>query len=168
MDIFGVGLPEILLIAVVAIIILGPDRLPATARSIGKGVADFRRALEPAREAWSDVTREINDVVQGNTPTLTTKGEAITGNPWKVHPLAEGLSDEERDAYFKTGELPAWKLAEIDKNSVYPNGNKAADPNETLELDYPEPNAELASRPAVEELYYPEPTHKKAEEETGK
>ncbi len=41
---FGVGAPELLIILVVALLVLGPRRLPEMARSLGRGMAEFRRA----------------------------------------------------------------------------------------------------------------------------
>ena len=40
---FNVGGPEILVILVVALIVLGPQRLPQAARQVGKAMAEFRR-----------------------------------------------------------------------------------------------------------------------------
>ena len=40
---FGLGMPEILVILVVALVVLGPKRLPELARTLGKAMAEFRR-----------------------------------------------------------------------------------------------------------------------------
>lgn len=40
---FGIGMPELGVILVVALIVLGPKRLPEAARAIGRAVAEFRR-----------------------------------------------------------------------------------------------------------------------------
>lgn len=45
----SVGFSEIAVIAVLALFILGPDRLPQAARSIGKAIAEFRRLTSGAR-----------------------------------------------------------------------------------------------------------------------
>lgn len=41
---FGIGMSELLLILVIALIILGPKRLPDIARALGKGLNEFRKA----------------------------------------------------------------------------------------------------------------------------
>src|SRR3954453_7639013 len=155
-EIFGIGLPEILVVAIVALIVLGPDRLPEAARTLGKAVADFRRAIEPARTAWSDVTREFSVSME---QTQTSAPAPRSGNPWEVHPLAEGLSDEERERFFTTGEIPLWKREQLEKGvPVFTNGNGAS-PESLAELDYPMPHDPLleARAAALEELDYPEP-----------
>ena len=41
---FGIGMTEMVLIAALALVILGPKKLPDLARSLGKGFAEFKRA----------------------------------------------------------------------------------------------------------------------------
>ena len=57
MDFFGLGMGEVLLILVVALIIWGPRRIPEIARTIGKTMRAFRKATLDLTNA---VTRELN------------------------------------------------------------------------------------------------------------
>lgn len=43
---FGIGLPELMLIMVLALLVLGPQRLPEVARLVGRAYAQLRRASE--------------------------------------------------------------------------------------------------------------------------
>src|ERR1700675_330571 len=54
MAMFGIGVPELLVILVVALIVLGPQRLPEVARALGKAMAELRRAT-------SGLTDELNN-----------------------------------------------------------------------------------------------------------
>ncbi len=47
---FGIGMPELLLILVIALIVLGPSKLPEIARALGRGMAEFRRATDELRD----------------------------------------------------------------------------------------------------------------------
>ncbi|MGM0642639.1 MAG: twin-arginine translocase TatA/TatE family subunit, partial [Thermodesulfobacteriota bacterium] len=41
---FGLGMPEILLILALALIVIGPKRLPDLAKTLGKAMGEFKRA----------------------------------------------------------------------------------------------------------------------------
>lgn len=43
---FGIGFPELILILVLALIILGPRQIPELAKSLGRGIAELRRMSE--------------------------------------------------------------------------------------------------------------------------
>ncbi|MCX5815547.1 MAG: Sec-independent protein translocase protein TatB [Proteobacteria bacterium] len=47
---FGIGLPEILVILVVALIVVGPSRLPELAKSLGKAFNEFKRMADEVKD----------------------------------------------------------------------------------------------------------------------
>ena len=62
---FGIGVPELLVILVVALLVLGPKRLPDVAKALGKGLAEFRKATsdltDELRSAQTMIEREARD-----------------------------------------------------------------------------------------------------------
>ena len=54
----SLGLPEILLILAVALVFLGPERLPEVARQVGKVVGDIRRTTDELRRTLDMEIRE--------------------------------------------------------------------------------------------------------------
>jgi Tat protein translocase TatB subunit len=57
MDFLGIGLPELILILVVALIVVGPRRLPEVAAQLARFIREFRKYS-------SDVTREVTDALE--------------------------------------------------------------------------------------------------------
>ena len=54
---FNLGFPEILVIGAAALILFGPKRLPELAKNLGKGIRDFKKALEGDNEEEGKSTR---------------------------------------------------------------------------------------------------------------
>jgi Tat protein translocase TatB subunit len=58
---FGIGFPELLLILAIALIVVGPSKLPDLARALGRGYAEFRKATAELKETFDqdETVREI-------------------------------------------------------------------------------------------------------------
>ena len=67
---FGMGMGELLLILVVALLVVGPDKLPNAARAIGKGIRDFRKHTQElqhtleADEKLGEAVRELKSALR--------------------------------------------------------------------------------------------------------
>nr|WP_320049801.1 twin-arginine translocase TatA/TatE family subunit [uncultured Desulfuromonas sp.] len=71
---FGIGMPELLVILVIALIFIGPGKLPEVARSLGRGMREFRRASHDIKQTF-DVEAEV---ITSPTP------EKVTATPHEV------------------------------------------------------------------------------------
>jgi TatA/E family protein of Tat protein translocase len=57
---FGIGMTELLVILGIGLLVIGPKKLPELARSLGKGLAEFRRASTDMRREFLDVAEEAS------------------------------------------------------------------------------------------------------------
>ena len=74
----GIGMQEILIILVVALIVIGPKRLPELARTLGKGFAEFRKAADDIKREMNDHTSGIaNDLKDVNKKIHKTKDDLM-------------------------------------------------------------------------------------------
>jgi sec-independent protein translocase protein TatA len=61
----NLGSPEILLILLVVLLLFGGKRLPELARNIGKGLAEFRRAMQDVQR---EIQNPLNDIPPADKP----------------------------------------------------------------------------------------------------
>ncbi len=47
---FGIGVPELIVILVIALVIFGPGKLPEIGSALGKGLRDFKKAFDGAED----------------------------------------------------------------------------------------------------------------------
>ena len=53
---FDIGLPELLLIIVVALVVFGPNKLPELAKAFGRAMREFKKATEEVKESFDAET----------------------------------------------------------------------------------------------------------------
>ena len=79
---FGLGMGEIVIILVLALILLGPQKLPDAAKQLGKGLREFRKATEDLK---SQFETELYSDPKHAKPTLveppSARGDAAAGVP---------------------------------------------------------------------------------------
>lgn len=78
---FGLGFGEILLILIVALIFIGPKKLPELAKGLGKGLREFQDAVKGVKEdvvtATQTDTTQVNKTVE-STPQEPAQAAAET------------------------------------------------------------------------------------------
>ena len=93
---FGIGMPELILILAVALVVLGPKKLPEIARALGKGISEFRRTTEDLKEEFRQVEEDLE------APS-TLPGSAGEGMPREKPATPEGPTPESSSPAEKSG-----------------------------------------------------------------
>lgn len=77
---FGIGLPELIVIMVIALIVIGPNKLPDLAKALGKGMAEFKKATQEIKdslnldEEFQEVKQDLADSVSGLDQAIDLDG----------------------------------------------------------------------------------------------
>ena len=79
-----IGVPELIIIFIVALIVFGPKKLPELGKSLGKGLAEFRKA---SNELKSTIEQEVRSI-EAEPPAIHSEPEASSGQKSqdKIHP----------------------------------------------------------------------------------
>ena len=79
---FGIGLPEMILIMALALIVVGPDKLPDLARSLAKGIMELKKTAEGLKDSFAEEGNPLDDI----RPDLEEAAKSLKNN------LLEGSS----------------------------------------------------------------------------
>jgi Tat protein translocase TatB subunit len=117
---FGIGMPELIVIMVIALIVIGPKKLPDLARALGKGMAEFRKATQEIKESldmdedFREARKDLTDSISGVDQELNApEAEGVTG--YKDLDKAPESQEEETKTPVETKE-PLAAEAEADKD----------------------------------------------------
>ena len=138
---FGLGIWEILVILVIALVIMGPDRLPTIAKALGRGMREFRKA-----------TREIQASLEVEEVRRTVRrGVAVARSPRREigRQVAKTLLGDEEKADETSEDADESKDAapELEKDEAEPEQTKEPEKGleEYEELTKPSTKAERDS-----------------------
>jgi len=97
---FGMGMPELIIILVIALIVIGPKKLPDLAKSLGKGMSEFKKATQEIKgsldmeEEFKEVKEDLIDSVSGlNKPLDLEHDKPPEDDPPKYDDFDEMLDD---------------------------------------------------------------------------
>ena len=113
---FGIGMTELIVIMVIALVVIGPSKLPELAKALGKGLAEFRKASQEIKDSFN-LDEEIKTIKNDTIDTFNDFKESLNDVD---EDSDEGLesSDEETVSGDETVETTA---AETEKKETPAN-----------------------------------------------
>lgn len=100
---FGLGMPEILIILAIALIVIGPKKLPDLAKTLGRALGEFKRSAQDFKRSI-DVETTVKDINDITSPETDLK-EIIKDTDTKDK-TTETSSGENSDSQDHSKEVP--------------------------------------------------------------
>ena len=116
----SIGMQELILIGAIALIVFGPRKLPQMGRTIGKMMAEFRRATSDFKETWE---KEVDfeefkdtDQMKPDSPIENTIAKTNNTQPAQIAaPEIKEIRQEDFEKVFPTKEIEKESLEQSAK-----------------------------------------------------
>lgn len=98
---FGIGLPELILILAIALIVVGPDKLPELAKTLSRQMIELKRAASSLSDSLQDDGRPAvrPDVTSPQVVGLSALShQALPGDQWRLEQGQETIDMEAHEA----------------------------------------------------------------------
>jgi sec-independent protein translocase protein TatA len=92
---FGIGMPEMIIILVIALIVIGPNKLPELAKSLGKGLAEFKKATEDFQKNVQEEARKSDEKETKSTPPQVAVADPLPMDATAAAPHAAPVDKKE-------------------------------------------------------------------------
>jgi sec-independent protein translocase protein TatB len=103
---FNIGPGELVIILILALVLLGPKRLPEVARTVGKGMRELRRATEDLKDS---VESEFYKLEHPDTPKPALRppeGRIVPIEPLSSNAADDASGDKRADGDAPPGDVP--------------------------------------------------------------
>lgn len=105
---FGIGMPEMILILAIALIVIGPKKLPDLAKSLGRAMREFKKATNEFKETMH-IDSEMEDVKKAFTDISDDVKEAVDlklepENKTEDQPQADTADEEKNETKNEASE----------------------------------------------------------------
>lgn len=117
---FGIGLPEMIVIFAVALIVVGPDKLPGLARSLAKGLMEMKKTLNQVKENLTQEGETLDSVQKDLRKTADELREKMIDVDPSAWQPASGPAKSASDAIIDVEPEALADEAEILSNGIPP------------------------------------------------
>ncbi|RJQ51269.1 MAG: twin-arginine translocase TatA/TatE family subunit [Desulfobacteraceae bacterium] len=110
---FGIGMPEMLLILAIALIVIGPKKLPDLAKSLGRAFGEFKRATNEMKESL-----EIDSSLSNVRKSFDEVSTRITASPEESDTTRSRADQDGKDSADDSSKQPPEIMDRTDESDA--------------------------------------------------